>query len=316
MIDSLKSKQFVGIKSELPESIVFSCINEDTKRRVVLCPETGLSQQRSRSNKICLYCGKPKGGRGSICRDCYQKIRAVRVIVKCSYCGKEVEKYLYDYRKALKRGHIDFYCNLDCSQKHHAVKNAKHCAWCDSPMPGRKTLKYCSKECRMAASTANRRHVICPECGKEFIALSHLTRYCSNDCADAAHSKRMVGTGNSNFKDGMSYSKLYDLMRPLILERDGGQCVVCGIEEDTYPDKQGVLRSTLAIHHIDKDTTKNNPENLITICKTCHAIHHKSHMTPWPWFAKYAQEKSRSMTSKWKETVISLQEKYSYTIVS
>jgi hypothetical protein len=56
-IDYLKSKQLVAIKSELPLSIVFSLVNEATKKRIVYGQATGLSAQKSKSNKICVRLG-------------------------------------------------------------------------------------------------------------------------------------------------------------------------------------------------------------------------------------------------------------------
>ncbi|OPY55512.1 MAG: hypothetical protein A4E48_00039 [Methanosaeta sp. PtaU1.Bin060] len=318
-IDYLKSKQLVAIKSELPLSIVFSLVNEATKKRIVYGQATGLSAQKSKSNKICVRCGNPKGGNGLLCLACYQKLRSIRVVLRCTLCGKEHEKYLYDYRKALNRGQEDFYCSKACSQKHHAVKHARSCTYCGQPMPGKRRNKYCSETCRTASRLSKRPVKICPICEAEFIPRSSRAQFCSRECASAAHSERMVGLGNSHYQDGMSYAMWFTQMRPLILERDGHKCVVCGLQEAftriTW-NGQDVQRSNLVIHHLNEAVLDNTPENLVTLCQPCHMIHHKSKSTPYLWFGSYAVEKSLSMTSRWKAATISLRKRFSPTTVS
>lgn len=123
----------------------------------------------------------------------------------------------------------------------------------------------------------------------------------------------MIGAKNSKYKDGRSYAAGFRLMRPLIMERDGRRCVACKAAEsfDTIIWKgKEVKRSTFAIHHINEDVADNRPQNLVTLCKGCHATHHKSDTTPWPWFGQYAEEKSASMTSKWQERVTFLLKRY------
>jgi hypothetical protein len=142
--------------------------------------------------------------------------------------------------------------------------------------------------------------------------------FCSRECADRAHSLRMIGAGNSNHKDGSSYARWFRLMRPLILERDGWQCVACRTPELFQPVvNRGMLifRSRLVVHHIDEDINNNTPANLVTVCQDCHMTHHKSRKTPFGWFGDYASRTSRSMTCKWKEIAITLQVKFSYITV-
>ena len=113
--------------------------------------------------------------------------------------------------------------------------------------------------------------------------------------------RREEGAGNSHFKDGTSYSKLFQEMRPLVLGRDGESCVVC----------QSTVR--LVVHHVDHNPLNNDPTNLIALCNSCHMRHHKSIPTPFPWFAQYAAAASRSMTSRWRARTTSLQAKFSST---
>ncbi|WP_368656285.1 HNH endonuclease [Streptomyces viridosporus] len=72
----------------------------------------------------------------------------------------------------------------------------------------------------------------------------------------------------------------------------------------------------MIVHHLDEDPANNRVENLILLCYTCHAVHHKSAVTPYPWFAEYTRRASESMTSKWKATATSLLTVYSSTTAS
>lgn len=123
----------------------------------------------------------------------------------------------------------------------------------------------------------------------------------------------MRGTGNSHYRDGTSYAKWFAEMRPLILDRDQRRCVVCHTPEVVAPllwRGQIVQRSNLIVHHINEDVRDNTPQNLVTLCKTHHAVHHKSQTTPWPWFATYATVVSASMISRWKAATTSLRKAY------
>jgi hypothetical protein len=136
----------------------------------------------------------------------------------------------------------------------------------------------------------------------------------------------MIGPGNSHFKDGRSYALWFDKMRPLIQERESIQagmalpcCAACKIGE-TFKAKnwqgQVVMQSSIIIHHIDEDPSNNRADNLIALCRTCHAVHHKSATTPFPWFAAYVVQANKCMTSRWRAAATSLQATYSSTTVS
>jgi 5-methylcytosine-specific restriction endonuclease McrA len=52
-------------------------------------------------------------------------------------------------------------------------------------------------------------------------------------------------------------------VRTAIIERDRSRCAVCGAD------------GHLHVHHIDRDPTNDAPDNLITLCETCHARAHR-----------------------------------------
>lgn len=57
-----------------------------------------------------------------------------------------------------------------------------------------------------------------------------------------------------------------DVLRESIRIRDNYMCQVCGINQD---ELDGFYK-LLDIHHINYDKKNCNPENLITLCRSCH----------------------------------------------
>lgn len=317
-MDSSKSPALVGIQYGLPEITPSMSLDPVTGRPRLYGPGTGFQRTASRANRQCALCGKDRGKpRGSLsptCKDCYNQARSVKVRLRCLWCSEEFLKPRYEYNKALRRGHFAFYCCKEHSQAHHAVKNARRCQQCDVAMPGKRNNKFCSMQCRI--DSRNHPEKPCTMCGLFFRPLTSRTVYCSRPCADKAHSIRMLGWGNSHYKDGTSYSKWFKETRPLIFERDKDSCVACAAPfKPIEYIRNGVpaQRSNLIVHHLDETPSNNRVENLVLLCHTCHAVHHKSTTTPFPWLAEYTRQASESMTSKWKATATSLLTAYSST---
>lgn len=240
------------------------------------------------------------------------------VLLICTLCGNQFWRRASDHQKHQKRGCKDFYCSQECSRAHHAVKNAGDCRVCGSPKKSKSW--FCSDACREESKknwkSRTRKPTQCSFCNASYLPVSIRSQFCSRNCADAAHSLRMRGKGNSHYKNGLSYGKWFAEMRPLIMNRDNRSCIACQVPEkftQVLWRGQSVARTNLQIHHIDHDPRNNQAENLITLCKWCHHKHHTSAKTPFQWFAVYAKSASRSMTSKWKSATTSLQKTYSYT---
>lgn len=237
------------------------------------------------------------------------------VTVQCP-CGQIWPVQKMDVRKTIRRcQHL--YCSPECMAT--GIGNTlrtRTCVVCGGPAK-RNGAATCSPDCLAKYRARNHIEKGCPQCGLMFRPKGSRTQYCSRDCANQAHALRMIGRGNSHFKTGTSYAKWFRSMRPLILQRDGEKCVACSETPVIAYVRNGkpVQKSGLVIHHLNEKPWDNTAENLITLCFTCHAVHHKSSVTPFPWFAEWAARESMSMTSKWKERVTSLQAAYSSTTV-
>jgi predicted nucleic acid-binding Zn ribbon protein len=246
--------------------------------------------------KKCPVCGKTKDRHNKACKPCYQKIRRIMIQLTCVYCGTVFERIISELDKMHRRGHKDVYCSKACSESHHAVKHHRRCLVCDKPTP-KKTMKYCSKKCKASRREKDLAPKVCSVCDAQFQPKSYRTVYCSRACANRAHSRRMRGAGNSHHKTGTSYANWFRSMRPIILERDKYACVACGNTEK------------LVIHHVNHRPQFNEAHNLITLCSTCHMVHHKSKVSPFPWLKILALW--RPMTEWQKSKSIKLEAKYS-----
>lgn len=70
-------------------------------------------------------------------------------------------------------------------------------------------------------------------------------------------------------------------LRSQIRKRDCYKCQECGYTEDN-------LRCRLSIHHIDFNKKNNNPDNLISLCKSCHT---KTNFNRENWIEYYKQKR-------------------------
>jgi len=87
---------------------------------------------------------------------------------------------------------------------------------------------------------------LCLICGKEFEPIRILQKYCSIQCK------------NKCDKDDRRFSGVRDY----VIGRDGQKCTQCGSQEK------------LIVHHEDWIRTNNDPSNLKTLCRSCHAKEH------------------------------------------
>lgn len=299
-----------------------AAINDKLRKdpaRIFCGKSCSLQNQHEANRRTCPQCGTVfvKNSVKYCTTACAEKGRSALRMYPCSHCGKDFEKLRYDAEKSSRKGR-PMYCSPSCTKAGIAQTLQVNFCECGNPMP-RSRKVTCSDACLSARRALTHKQVPCQHCGAVFRPSSTRRMYCSVDCANRAHSHRMVGKANPHYKSGTSYAGWFKAMRPLILERDGHRCVVCrACPPPLQYRRKGkpAQKSRLAIHHINEQPWDNRAENLITLCSTCHATHHKSASTPYPWFGQAARVANLSMTFRWQRTVTSLLERYSSTTAS
>src|SRR5690348_434461 len=140
----------------------------------------------------------------------------------------------------------------------------KRCLECGTFLQQRQRM-YCSILCRNRNSKPiggwNNTHtsVICENCGKQFRIppnRKRTARACSRACLGALQSKErkgVFGIGESNpmWIDGRCPTHYRKFLKDF--------CERCRAADN------------LLIHHKDRNRKNNNPKNLETLCRSCHA---------------------------------------------
>lgn len=180
----------------------------------------------------------------------------------------------------------------------------KECSFCKNSFESYplSRAKYCSRECysksRIGKPTWNKGikefmgvktvpNCKCKFCGKEFHLKPYSIKkgrgkYCSKKCYGMNKSKLirdgeitvfalppMLGKNNPSWRGGRSFwpypADWTKTLKEAIRQRDGYKCRNCGCPQEESLKK-------LSIHHIDYNKQNCNPENLITLCNSCHCL--------------------------------------------
>lgn len=184
-------------------------------------------------------------------------------IYKCDNCGVEFMRYESEMKSP------NHYCSLACYNEARpiAIYTCEYCGkeYTKSVNKGKRT-RFCSAKCMYAGMKAERNpnNTICAYCGKPFhVSPSAFQngegKYCSNRCRGLDHRIDLNRETNGHWYDRRTWREI----RELILKRDNYTCTKCGAT-----DKQ------LHVHHLIRRKARGgeNPENLTTLCRTCHAI--------------------------------------------
>jgi len=221
-----------------------------------------------------------------------------KVTVACSYCGTAVE------RIPSQVGDVSF-CSVSCEsnwksenrtgEDHPSYSQISvECAWCEAELsrPRWRVKKFehqfCNKDCKGAYYSANpselhkkdRVTVTCSWCGdnKEVIT-SQATRsehhFCDRECKGNWWSIKVSGEAHPNWMGGFEpyYGPNWDRKRQETRERDGHECVLCGVTDGASRLIHG---RELSVHHVTRINDFENPAdanylgNLMTLCMYCH----------------------------------------------
>ena len=148
----------------------------------------------------------------------------------------------------------------------------KRCAICRTSFPTKPFFlkngggKYCSKECHYQGLKKGKK-VACAVCAKEIYKSPRELRrskskkyFCDKSCQATWRNTEFVGDRHANWQEGR-----YAYRSVLGRHKVPRVCRLC---------KTADVR-ILAVHHIDKDRTNNDVENLAWLCHNCHfLVHH------------------------------------------
>lgn len=221
-------------------------------------------------------------------------------IIECDYCGDDIE------REKSRIGYNDHnFCNSECKsnwqseyrRKHQPQKNriTVECANCGGKIKRTPTrvrnneMQFCDMDCQSEwrtdrtgsdAPQFKENLVECTYCGKEFHkqpskASKSEHHFCSVKCGNEWRSEYFTGSNHPRYIEGeFHYGKGWnESKRQSVRERDGYECVYCGMGNRKHKEKKG---SRLHVHHIkparlfDDDEKRNSMSNLETVCNSCH----------------------------------------------
>ena len=252
----------------------------------------------------CKQCGKEfsvkpsREHRARFCsRGCYSQSRSK------SMQGKNHPCWVAKIKKVCKQCAIQFTVppSLNrikfCSQKCYwawqvgntAGKNATrwdgggtghHCKWCGEMFIVGKSValkgegKFCTRDCYGKWQSQNQRGAqspswkdkivkICLECEIEFRVIPSRAgrKFCSRECLGQWRSQHIRGETSYSWRGGTSFEpygvEFNKARKEAIRGRDGYTCAICKLD--------GIV-----VHHIDYDKQNNDPQNLLTLCRSCH----------------------------------------------
>jgi 5-methylcytosine-specific restriction endonuclease McrA len=185
---------------------------------------------------------------------------SVVIECECEYCGSAITKY----PSVKDQAEMDF-CNKECHRRWQSeCKPKEEHNWWEG---GKETVQcsYCGKRQKR----------------KPAIVEANNWFFCSTDCESSFKSEKITREKHPRWKGGHNhdYGPNWNKQREKRLEKDGYECVVCGMSNGQHREEHNC---GLHVHHIErKDSFRtddgdldyeraNRLENLITLCYKCH----------------------------------------------
>lgn len=124
------------------------------------------------------------------------------------------------------------------------------------------------KFCSLACYNHREPNVFCDLCGKHFYRSPSNQRMSKSGlqfcCRNHKDQAQQIARGFSQMHPS-HYGNCHTKYRSVAFRNYPPICNHCGWDE--YPD-------VLIVHHLDRDRSNNNPENLEILCSRCHDIEH------------------------------------------
>lgn len=192
-----------------------------------------------------------------ICRNCGNEFKRSGSH-KYQYCSRECHAESKKGTVPWNKGPVHVYICKNCGKEFKRRKSHEY--------------QYCSMECKAEGQKGiTLIDYKCEICGDIFQRKKNKSwkniRFCSAKC-QGEFMKTRVGELSPGWKGGLSYepygNEFNEKLKEQIRKRDNYTCQECdAIQED--------LEYKLSVHHIDYDKTNNDLNNLISLCKSCHA---------------------------------------------
>lgn len=203
--------------------------------------------------RLCTKCGewKPWGE--------FHTRRGGKHRADCKSCACAARRSIYDSARA-KAYQAEYKANW----RNLTTYEARTCTHCGVEFPFYKPLNGSrpgqGRFCSLACKSASRRKVVrCATCATDFeVWRCSKRKYCSLECAGRITSKTLTHGPH------VYGSRSWAAIRQTVIERDGYCCQRCR------------ATTRLIVHHIVpfKVSRDNSYENLVTVCRGCHAAIH------------------------------------------
>ena len=242
--------------------------------------------QATKKKTYCVDCGQKIRANQERCRECHNKRIAVQVR-NCADCGVTLPRYGNGLRckscqiKNMVSSAKQWTC-VDCGVSvNRKVKRCVECAHLSRV--GRSTYQRTEGH-KKQLSERQKGRIPVWRLGKPHNPETRrkMREYWTDDKREAARQK-WQGENNPGYIHGQHPrpwpGEFNVRLRTQIRKRDGYICQECS--------KQLSLRSRMAhVHHIDYNKHNNDPLNLVTLCRSCHA---KTNFNRPQWQAHFEQ---------------------------
>lgn len=197
--------------------------------------------------------------------------------------------------KPLQKAKQEFICPVCKKPFVKAIYKERQTTYCSQPCAYRgRTLGTTKRKVKRPYNIkkkATKITKVCVWCGKMFdvFKTNKSQKFCSKECVWKRLSETMRGENNPAWVDGSSYTRRchrghdWDKKRKKCYARDEYTCQVCGVRcvgRRALNESNG--HRLIQAHHIVpyKATQDNSPNNLITLCASCHTKVHEGTMEP------------------------------------
>jgi len=174
------------------------------------------------------------------------------VINNCSICGTE---YTQQKRLWIKAKFKD-----RCPQHRYKIRLCIDCG--DQIYRGSKRCKPCAAKLRLAPRKN------CVDCGSE------ISRKAESRCLSCWNKKQNIGATKERTK--FNASKKWEVARKACFERDDYTCQHCKA-------RGGYIEAHHILEWCNYPELRLDIENLLTLCRPCHRLHHKKSGRPRKW---------------------------------